>query len=242
MNPKVSVIIPCYNTEKYVEQCVYSALDQDYENIEVIAVDNESTDTTRDLLLEIQKKRSELIVDDAPNLYKYSWDEARNVALEKCSGDYVTFICSDDFLEKQYISTYVKFLNANPKYLAMQSPIRGVQNGQPANIQSHSYSSLENFKQQCLQGCPVNTPTVIYSKKLYDDGLLKTFPEKYYGAADYDLYCRLADNGVIIHSLPMWIGYNYRWHPEQCTWGMHKEPVSYDRMIQDYWRDKWTQV
>jgi len=90
-----------------------------------------------------------------------------------------------------------------------------------------------------MERCPVNTPTVIYSTQLYHDGLLKTFPEKYGGAADYDLYCRLADNDIMIYPVPAWLGFNYRWHPDQATWKVHKEGLNYDRMIQDYWREKW---
>ena len=47
---------------------------------------------------------------------------------------------------------------------------------------------------ECLKRCVVNSPSVIYNASLYHDGLLETKPEKYGGAADYDLYCRLADN------------------------------------------------
>ena len=239
MNPKVSIIIPCYNTEKWVNQCILSVLDQDYNNIEVIAVDNESTDKTKEILLKIKEVRPELILGDAANIYRHSWDEPRNIGLQICNGDYITFICADDYLEESYISTYMKFFFANPEYLAMQSPVKGVRDSNELNIQSHSYRSIEEFKSLCLRGCPVNTPTVIYSRKLYDNGLLKTFPEKYYGAADYDLYCRLADNNIMINLIPMWTGYNYRWHEEQCTWGMHREPVNYDKLIQDYWKERW---
>ena len=56
MNPKVSIIIPCYNSEQWVEKSIMSALNQDYENLEVIAVDNESTDKTYSIL-EKNKKR-----------------------------------------------------------------------------------------------------------------------------------------------------------------------------------------
>ena len=90
-----------------------------------------------------------------------------------------------------------------------------------------------------MSRCPVNTPTVIYNRRLWDDGLLDTQPEKYGGAADYDLYCKLADNDVMIYPAPNWLGFFYRWHPEQATWKVQKEAKNYDKMIQDYWRKKW---
>ena len=49
-SPKVSIVVPCYNSEKWIEQCITSALNQDYENIEVIFVDNESTDSSVEII------------------------------------------------------------------------------------------------------------------------------------------------------------------------------------------------
>jgi glycosyltransferase involved in cell wall biosynthesis len=237
---KVSIIIPCYNTEKWVEQCVISALEQDYKSFEVIAVDNESTDGTVEVLEKIKDLYPQLMTGSAPNIYRHSWEEPRNVGLEMCTGDYVTFVCADDYLEKSYISKCMKFIMASPKsILALQSPIRNIRNGIPAEEQGHLYRSLDEFKKTALNKCPVNTPTVIYNKGIYDSGMLETYPEKYYGAADYDLYCRLAENNIMIYPAPIWTGYNYRWHEEQCTWGMHREPIDYDKLIQEYWSERW---
>ena len=64
---KVSIILPCYNAEKWVKEAVDSAINQTYENIEVIAVDNESTDSTRDILNTLEKNNSKLVVSSAKN-------------------------------------------------------------------------------------------------------------------------------------------------------------------------------
>ncbi|HIL27378.1 MAG TPA: glycosyltransferase [Nitrospinaceae bacterium] len=239
---KVSIIIPCYNAEKWVRQCIVSALEQDYDSFEVIAIDNESTDSTNDILFEIKKEYPGLMTGTAPNIYRHSWEEPRGVGLKMCSGDYITFVCSDDYLEKSYLTSCMKFIMSSPKsILALQSPIRNIRNGIPNEQQGHFYKSVEEFKNLALTKSPVNTPTVIYNREIYDKGLLESYPEKYYGAADYDLYCRLADQNIMIYPAPIWTGYNYRWHDEQCTWGMHREPVNYDNLIQDYWREKWKQ-
>ena len=85
----------------------------------------------------------------------------------------------------------------------------------------------------------MTSPTVFYKREIYDKGLIKTNPEKYSGAADYDLYCNLIDQGYYILPVPNWLGYNYRWHEEQATWGMHKSKINYDSLIQSRWREKW---
>ena len=75
--------------------------------------------------------------------------------------------------------------------------------------------------------------------ELYRDGLLRAQPEKFGGAADYELYCSMANNGIMIYPAPTWLGYYYRWHPDQATWKVHEEEKNYDTMIQSYWGEKW---
>lgn len=240
---RITISIPCYNAEKWVKVAVESALKQDYKDLEVIAVDNESKDNTLNILLSIKKYYPNLIVETAPNLYRHSWDEAREKSLNIFTGDYITFMCSDDYLEPDYVSKMVEILIKAPdKIKAMQSPIRNIVNNIPNGFQSYSYKSLTEIKDTLLTKSVVNTPTVVYKRELFEKGLLKAYPEKYYGASDYDLYCRLTDAGVFIYPAPFWLGYNYRWHDEQCTWGMHKEPIKYDKIIQDFWREKWKQT
>jgi len=124
---KVTIIIPCYNVENFVEQSVVSALEQDYENLEVIAVDNESKDNTYKKLLNIKEKYPSLIIDTAPNIYKHSWDEPRQKGLELSTGDYITIICADDYIEKEYIHSCMNYiLSAEKTIKVFQSPIRNI--------------------------------------------------------------------------------------------------------------------
>ena len=241
---KASIIIPCYNAEKWINECVMSALNQTHEDIEVIAVDNESTDSTVAMLEELQKMHPNLKLDSAPNIYPNCWDEARGKGFELSTGQYLFTLAADDVLDKDYVSNCLKFiLSAPDRIFAFQSPIRNI-NDFGVTLQnmadmSHSYSSLGEFKSATMEKCPANSPTVVFNRKLFDDGLLATHPEKYGGAADYDLYCRLADKEVFIWPGNRWTGYYYRWHEGQATWNVIKEPTNYDKMIQDYWREKW---
>ena len=64
------------------------------------------------------------------------------------------------------------------------------------------YNDIQEFKNIAVSKCPVTSPTVFYKRELYDKGLIKTNPEKYSGAADYDLYCDLADQGFFMLPVP----------------------------------------
>ena len=241
--PKVSIIIPCYNAENWIQQCLESALNQDYNNVEVIFVDNESTDASVEIVDKIKNNYPNLITDNAPNVYPNCWDEARSKGFELMSGDYVLVMGADDYIEPSFIKNCMKYILAAPeKVKAFQSPIKGVKQdtGIIVNTVSHSYRSLQEFKNLAINRCPVNTPTVIYNTELYRNGLLETMPETYGGAADYDLYCKLAQNDILIYPAPQWLGFYYRWHEQQATWKVHSENKNYDKMIQDYWRNEWS--
>ena len=104
---------------------------------------------------------------------------------------------------------------------------------------SNTYNNIEDLKNNLLEKCVVTTPSVVYSRKLYDRGLIKWDSENYLGASDYELYFNLVDNDVYIHPNENWLGYFYRWHENQATWGMQKQTVNYDFMLQNKWRTKW---
>lgn len=91
---KVSVIIPVYNVEKYLMQCVDSVLGQSYQNVEVILVDDGSTDSSGKLCDDISLLDNRVVVYHKVN---GGLSSARNYGLLRCSGEYVIFLDSDDF-------------------------------------------------------------------------------------------------------------------------------------------------
>ena len=108
--PKVSVIIPCYNVEDYVESCVNSILEQTLENIEVICVNDGSSDFTVDVLLEIAKKDSRVSVLTQANAGQGA---ARNEGVKCAKGEYLYFMDSDDLLEKDALEYLYNYSNEN---------------------------------------------------------------------------------------------------------------------------------
>lgn len=93
MKPVLSVIIPVYNVENYLERCVKSVLNQDYQELEVILVDDGSPDNCPQICDELAKIDKRIIVVHKPN---GGLSSARNVGLNICTGEYVTFLDSDD--------------------------------------------------------------------------------------------------------------------------------------------------
>lgn len=94
--PKVSIIIPVYNVEKYLDQCVQSAINQTLQDIEIILVDDESPDGCPQMCDEYAKKDSRIKVVHKKN---GGLGFARNSGLEVATGEYITFLDSDDYID-----------------------------------------------------------------------------------------------------------------------------------------------
>lgn len=96
MSELISVIVPIYNIKEYLERCIDSILAQTYQNIEVLMVDDGSTDGTSELVDEIALKDSRIRVFHKENGGSSS---ARNLAMREAKGQYFSFIDSDDYIE-----------------------------------------------------------------------------------------------------------------------------------------------
>lgn len=104
----VSIIVPVYKVEKYLQRCMNSVLNQDYENLEVILVDDGSPDSSPVLCDEIAKKDSRVKVIHKQNGGQSS---ARNAGLALASGEYVNFLDSDDWIARDTISYALSVMN-----------------------------------------------------------------------------------------------------------------------------------
>ena len=106
--PKISVIIPIWNTENYLRKCLRSLVSQTYQNLEIICINNGSTDSCADIIKEfINDKRIVSVYQEHTSL-----GEARNKGLELATGDYIAFVDSDDWLEPDTYDVNIQpFLN-----------------------------------------------------------------------------------------------------------------------------------
>lgn len=104
----VSVIIPVYNTAEYIEQCVQSVLEQSYNNIEVLIVNDNSTDNSLTLLKEMQAKDERIKIFNFDK--RVGVGAARNFAIKKAMGQFIYFLDSDDYLPEntiEYLITHI---------------------------------------------------------------------------------------------------------------------------------------
>ena len=108
---KISVIIPVYNTEKYLRRCFDSVIAQDYKNLEIVIINDGSEDNSEQIINEYKKKYPELI-----SYYKKENSgvaDTRNFGIEKAQGDYIMFLDSDDYIDKALLKTLEEYVNKN---------------------------------------------------------------------------------------------------------------------------------
>lgn len=109
----VSVIIPVYNTEQYIKTCYLSVINQSYSPIEIILIDDASTDNSKKIIQELKQKTNNRMI----RCYYFSENrglsDVRNFGLEKSSGEYVAFLDSDDWYDSNFLAEMVDALEKN---------------------------------------------------------------------------------------------------------------------------------
>lgn len=123
-NKKVSVIVTIYNAEKYIHQCVESILAQDYPNIEIILVNDGSSDRSSQICNEISKQNLNVITIDKENGGAFS---ARNKGLEAATGEYIAFVDVDDYIVPEMYSELVNLLEINSADIACCDRFRNIE-------------------------------------------------------------------------------------------------------------------
>ena len=143
MNYKYSIIIPIYNVETTLKRCIDSVIGQTYQNLEIICVNDGSTDSSLKILEEYKNdNRIKIITQKNKGLAA-----TRNTGIKVATGDYITFIDSDDWYELDYIDTMNKILinNENIEVIRGNYFITDGTNKQKENITKY-YKILNNIK------------------------------------------------------------------------------------------------
>ena len=105
MDDLISIIVPVYNVEKYLRKCIESIINQTYENLEIILIDDGSTDGSSKICDEFLKKDNRIIVEHTSNKGVSS---ARNRGIEIAKGNWIAFVDSDDWIEPQFCEDLYK--------------------------------------------------------------------------------------------------------------------------------------
>lgn len=166
----ISIIVPVYNTSKYLEKCLYSLMNQTIKNIEIIVVNDGSTDNSLEIINKIAKEDERIKVYNKKN---GGLSSARNYGIEKSTGKYIGFVDSDDYVREDMYEILKKNLEDNSadmsicRWYLVENEIKRECNFKTENIVLNSedainvllsHSSFDNF-----------VVTKLYKRELFDD-------------------------------------------------------------------------
>lgn len=130
-HPLISIIVPVYNAELYLDECVGSIVNQSYRNLEIILVDDGSTDSSADMCDRWADNDSRIITIHQSNSGPSA---ARNNAIDQCNGDCVTFVDADDVIAPQYIETLLtNMVNADADISSLSLKLSATEHSAPTS-------------------------------------------------------------------------------------------------------------
>ena len=127
MQEKISIIVPVYNVENYLERCVESILKQTYTNFELLLINDGSTDQSGELCDQLVSKNGNIKVFHLKNA---GVSNARNVGIQNSTGEWITFVDSDDFITNDYLETLISAVDGDDSIGFSIARLHHIKNGQ----------------------------------------------------------------------------------------------------------------
>lgn len=224
MNPKISVIMPVYNTEKYVWEAIESILSQSFMDFEFIIIDDCSTDESYKICKEYSKK------DERIRLYrneKNMWISfTRNKLISLSTTNYIATQDSDDISIKNRLDLSLNFLEKNSDYWVV-SWNNIIINEKSEIIWYRNY--WDDIKNIILKKSPISQPSSVFRKSIFLE--LHWYDKKLNYAEDYDLWLKMYANNYKIKNLNVDL-IKYRLHQKQSKSMKLKETIKNTLFIQ----------
>ena len=192
MNNQVDIIIPVYNSQKYINKTIKSVFKQTYKNWKLIIIDDASTDGTIKIVEEICKKVKKKIIILKNNVNR-GQAFSRNRGLKLSKSKFVTFLDSDDFWDKNKLKNQIKFMLSN-NYDFTYTDYKIIKNNQIKKIIVPDFYNYKRF----IHNSSINTCSMIIKKKIIKNIYFKNlrFSE------DYFFKCQILRNGYIGYKCP----------------------------------------
>lgn len=217
MSDLISVIVPVYNAKNYIGKCIKSICNQTYKNLEIILIDDKSTDGSLSLLREYESK--DLRIKVINKEFNEGVDLARHTGIANAKGKYITFVDADDWLNKDFIVTLYDTLQSNKVDIVASCPKRWFSKKLRINKSGCFDSSfvcrvidgkLKDDLFVSYFGCniyPVNMWGNLYKADLFEKEL---FASRLKFGEDLIMSLQLYHRAKSVY-MTDFVGYNYRW-------------------------------
>ena len=173
MQEKISIIVPVYNVEAYLERCVESILSQTYTNFELLLINDGSTDASGCLCDQLASTNENIKVFHIENR---GVSNARNLGIEQSRGEWLTFIDSDDFITNDYLETLISAARADVSVGFSVARVHHVKNGQVTDFPEFSGQESIWSAEQMMKELLMTTRTSFFPvAKLFNKQLIENF-------------------------------------------------------------------
>ncbi len=214
--PFVSICIPVFNGEQFISEAIYSIIDQNYPNIEILVQDNASTDRTWNILKSLSEQypqlslqRNECNIGMAPN-----W----NTVINRAKGDYIMLMNADDIMEQNYLKNCLKTFNERNVDVVTTNHywLKGSEKRERRKYVAEG--QYEFFCRQLLLYNPFPVVFALFKKRTLAKMLIQgnLFDEAFHYTCDYELLVRLSLSGVKLYYLEEPLA-TYRVHGENLS-------------------------
>ena len=185
--PLVSVIVNCFNGEKYLEECLNSILNQTYNNWELIFWDNRSTDSSKNIFQKFSDRRFKYFLSsDHTFLY-----EARDLAIKKSKGDFVAFCDVDDFWSTEKLECLIPLFQDTKVGIAYSNQWMFYDKNKKKKKRRKGLLPKGNISTNIISDQPVTINTAVIRKSEYFN-LNSGFNKNYQIIGDYDFFVRVS--------------------------------------------------
>ena len=236
-NPLISIIVPVYNVSNYVSQCIQSIVEQTYSEIEILIIDDGSTDLSPVICDRWQMKEQRINVIHTDN---YGVSHARNIGLEYAHGEYVGFVDADDWIEPDFYEELVKEIMLNDADVASGGYTREEINGGLVTLKkdNHNVYSREEI---LLEIFSCESPKILYWEvwdKLFRKDIITNiqFDESIDSAEDMLFFWQAMKNVNRFAYVPSF-KYHYRMRDGSAVHsGITAKKLSANKAIQRIWQ------
>ena len=218
---KISIIVPVYNVESYLEKCVSSLINQTYTNLEILLIDDGSTDTSGQLCDQLGKKDNRIRVIHTAN---FGVSHARNTGLDAMTGDFISFVDADDWIDADMYEKMLFAIIADDTDMCCGGYVKenGFTASSPLRKSDACTFTSEETLREMFQPRELN-------KRFWWEQCDKLYKRKLFEGIRYDEHMQIGEDMLVtwnllqknwrVSYLPL-MGYHYRMRPESAT---HKQ-------------------
>ena len=204
--PLVSILIPAFNAERYIKETLGSALAQTYRHIEIVVVDDGSTDGTANIIKSYNDPRLRYVYQENQGIIR-----VRNRLLQEARGDFLTYLDSDDIYFPEKVEEEVKFLETNPEYAAVYCDLRYFFDGHPEKLYRHRYTFYSgDIFEHLLEKMFITNTTFMFRRSVID--AIGMYEEAMGTVEDWHYFLKMAQKGFKFGFIPKdLVRFRLRW-------------------------------